>query len=379
MRTPRLRLALPLALLACGATAAPALAGGTVRVEDDTLVYAGDAGDPVNVTISQAGGSLRLDENGSRITAEGEGCTVSAGGYRADCRAAGIAKIRVTTGDHGSDVRVRAALPAEITGGAGDDLLVGGPGDDAIDGGPGQDVIAGGGGADVLRGGADRDLVTYVDRIAADGTLLPRREAVTVQLGADGASGARGEGDTIARDVELVEGGAGADRFDLRDGRAQAVACGDGRDTALLDALDEPSIDCETTEVSAAAGQRMTIPTLLYPFPTRDDDDRSLVRVKPVLPLQNGAIVVRVTCQVAIGLLAADGPGCTGTLRITRGGSEMAKRSLSLARGRTTTWRVPLTGSRTLARRAGGLPVVVSAIPSRGAGVRRDMSFTVKG
>jgi len=383
MRTPRLPLAAPLALLACGLTAAPALAGGTVAIDGDTLTYAGDAGDPINVTISESGGGLRLDENGSRITVAAgseRACAVSADGYRADCAAAGVERIRVTAGPQGSDVRIKAALPSELIGGPGDDLLIGGPADDVIDGGPGRDVLGGGVGADELRGGADEDLVTYVDRIADDGALLPRRDRITARIGVAGASGARGEGDTIARDVEQLEGGANADRFELRDGRPQSVACGDGRDTVVLDERDDPSIDCENVEVGAPSGARMSVPTLIYPFPGREDNDRSTVRVKQTLGLQRGAIVVRVRCQIAIGLLAADGPGCAGTLRMARaGGFEMATKRVNLARGRTFSWRVPLTASRSLARRAGGLTVTVSALPTRGEGVRRDLSFTVKG
>ncbi len=383
MRTPRLRLAAPLALLALGLSAAPALAGGTVAIDGDTLVYAGDDADPINVVVSQSGSTLRLDENGSRISVAAgseRACSVSADGYRADCDAAGVERIRVTAGFQGSDVRIRAALPSRLIGGPGDDLLIGGPADDVIEGGAGRDVLGGGGGADVLRGGSDQDLVTYVDRIAADGTLLPRREGITARIGVEGASGARGEGDTIARDVEQIEGGAGNDRIELRDGRAQSVACGDGRDTVLLDERDDPSIDCETVEVGAPSGGRLTVPTLIYPFPAREDNDRSTVRVKGTLRLQGSAIVVRVRCQIAIGLLAADGPGCAGTLRMTRaGGFEMATKRVSLGRGRELTWRVPLTASRSLARRAGGLTVSVSALPTRGEGVRRDLSFTVKG
>jgi hypothetical protein len=40
---------------------------------------------------------------------------------------------------------------------------------------------------------------------------------------------------------------------------------------------------------------------------------------------------------------------------------------------------VPLSSSLPLARRAGGLAVTVSAIPTRGDGVRRDLRFTVRG
>lgn len=381
MRLNRLSLTAPLALAATLAASAPALAGGVVSIDGDTLSYHGDSIEPNNVTIALVAGgeTIRLDELGSRIVGAPETCTVSADRYRADCPARGVERLDVRTGDAGSDVRIKADLPATIVGGKGDDLLIGGPADDRISGGSGQDVIGGGGGDDVLDGGADNDLLTYVDVIARDGTLKPRTSAVKVRPSVKGGSGGAGEGDTL-RNFEQFEGGDGNDRFELRDGRAQSIACNGGRDTTILDPRDDAAIDCENGEVGPAGGTRMTTPTLVFPFPGRDDSDRSSVKVKPVLSLQRGAIVVTIRCQVAIGLLAADGPGCAGTVRMTRaGGYEMGKRSINVARGKQQSWRVPLTASRSLARRAGGLAVTVTAVPSRGAGVRRDLHFTVKG
>jgi hemolysin type calcium-binding protein len=307
-------------------------------------------------------------------------CSLDADAYVATCAASGIARIRVTVGNGGSDVRIRADLPARLSGGDGDDLLIGGPAADTIDGGRGRDVIGGGGGADELHGGRDDDLLTYIDRIRRDGELLPRRGGVVVRPGARGASGSRGERDTIFADVEQFEGGGNADRFELRDGRAQSIACNAGRDVLILDPLDDEAIDCESAEVGAAPGERMSLPVLVFPFPDREDRARGAVTVKPVVPLQGSAIVLKIRCQVAIGLLAADGPGCRGRVRMTRaGGAEMAEKTIEAPRGREIAWRVPLTSSLSLARRAGGLPVTVSAFPSRGAGVRRDLRFTVKG
>src|SRR4029077_15180874 len=117
--------------------------------------------------------------NASRLALPaGSPCTLDATGYHVDCPDTGIERIEVRLGLLGSDVRIRADLPTTIDGGPGDDLIVGGPSEDAIDGGPGQDVIAGGLGADELHGGSGEDLVTYDDRLGADGALLPRREAV---------------------------------------------------------------------------------------------------------------------------------------------------------------------------------------------------------
>ncbi|MDO8213262.1 hypothetical protein [Conexibacter sp. CPCC 206217] len=378
MRPHRLPAILLLALVAGLLASASASAGGLLSIDEDTLVYRSDGTEPNNVTISIVSGELHVDEAATRIVALPETCRLSRDAYHAICPADGIERLRVTTGDAGSDVRIKAALPATIIGGDGDDLLIGGPGDDRIFGGKGKDVIGGGDGDDVLDGGADADLVTYVDRIGRDGTPTARTTAVTVRPSVRGGSGSRGERDTLLN-FEQFEGGAGNDRFELRDGRAQSVACNPGRDLALIDPLDDAAIDCEDSEVGPAPGGRMTVPTLIFPFPNREDTARSVVRVKPQLPLQGNAIVVRVRCQIAIGLLAADGPGCRGTVVMKRGATEMGTRTIELSRGRELTWRVPLTASRSLARRAGGLDVTVSAIPTRGQGVRRDMRFNVRG
>jgi hypothetical protein len=373
----RLSLPLLLALAALLLAATPVLAGGFVDEQDGALRFTGEASEPNNVTISQDGDVLVLDEDASRMTAA-PGCTVSGDGYHVECPALGIARIVVQTSDQGSDVRIRADLPAEIHGGTGDDVLIGGPGDDVIDGGPGQDVIGGGPGADVLTGDSGADLVTYADRIGADGELLPRHGGVDASA-EPGASGAPGEGDTIGDDVEQVEGTAGDDRFDLRDGRAQSIACDGGHDLVIADPRDDAGIDCETTRVAPApSGPRMKVPTLVFPFTHHADRGNGQIDVGPRLPLQHGAIVVRVRCPVAVGLLATDGPGCTGKVRFARGGTVLDTRRVEVRRGRSTTLKLRLTSSRGLARRASGLAMTVTALPSRGD-VRRVLHFTVRG
>jgi RTX calcium-binding nonapeptide repeat (4 copies) len=374
---------LALAAVVLGAVAVPARAGGFVSIDAGALTFDGtvDQTEPDNVTISQVGGMLRLDELASRMTASPL-CSASADGYRVECPAAGVERIVVRTSDLGSDVRVRADLPAQIHGGAGDDVLIGGPANDVIEGGAGQDVIGGGYGVDVLRGGPVVDLVTYADQIASDGTLTARRDGsgVHVAIGIAGASGAPFEGDTIARDVEQVEGTPYADRFDLRDGLAQAVACDGGRDLVIADPRDEPAIDCETTRVAPApGGPRMAIPTLVFPFTGHADRGGGRIDVGPTLPLLHGALTVRVHCPVAIGLLDIDGPGCQGRVRFARGGALLGVVPIrNVARGHTVTLKLPLTSSRALARRASGLAVTVTALPALGA-VRRLLRFTVRG
>ncbi|HEX7292622.1 MAG TPA: hypothetical protein VF250_15995 [Conexibacter sp.] len=376
------RLVLPLALLALLVPAAPAAAGGLVALDGVVLRFTGDDVEPSNVTIDHVDGLLTLDENASRLTLpEGSPCTLDATGYRVTCPDTGIERIEVRLGLLGSDVRIRADLPTKIDGGPGDDLIVGGPSEDAIDGGPGQDILAGGPGVDVLHGGGGEDLVTYADRLDPDGALLPRREAVRMQIGRPDWSGTGDERDTIDDDVEQLQGGAGADRLSLRDGRATQVACGGGRDSVVADPRDVLEIDCESVRVAPEqGGPRMTVPTLPFPFAGVDDAGRSTIAVEPLLPLRGDAIALRVSCPAGLGLLElVRALPCTGRVRFTRSdGFDMGTQRVTVPRGRTITLRLRLDRSRALARRAAGLSVVATALPGRGH-VVRSLRFRVRG
>ena len=375
-----------------------ASAGGLVELDGTVLRFTGDDVEPSNVTIDQVDGRLRLTENASPMTvatpapappatvtgaasATPAACTVLDGGYVVECPDAGIERIELRLGLLGSDVRILADLPTKIDGGPGDDLIVGGPSEDAIDGGPGQDIIAGGPGADVLRGGSGEDLVTYTDGIGADGTLLPRGSGVRAQIGRLDWSGSFDERDTIADDVEQLQGGGGADRLSLRDGRATAVSCGGGRDSVTADPRDVLDIDCESARVAPQpGGPRLTIATLPFPFPGLNDVGRSTIAVEPLLPLHGDAILLRVSCPAGLGLLElVRALPCTGRVRFTRSdGSAMGTQRVRVPRGGTITLRLPLHQSRTLARRAAGLPVVATALPDRGR-VTRALTFRVRG
>jgi hypothetical protein len=373
-------LLLALALMLCAA--APAAAGGLVELEGTVLRFSGDDVEPSNVTIDHADGLLTLDENASRMTvAEGSPCTLDATGYHVECPDFGIERIEVRLGLLGSDVRILADLRAQITGGPGDDLIVGGAGDDTIDGGLGQDILAGGPGADTLTGGEGEDLVTYTDRIGTDGVLLPRAGGVRAQVGATEASGALDERDTIADDVEQLQGGGGADRLSLRDGRATAVACSGGRDSVVADPRDVLDIDCESARVAPpAGGTRLTIATLPFPFPSVNDIGRSTIAVEPLLPLHGDAILLHVSCPAGLGLLElVRADPCTGRVRFARSdGFAMGTQRVRVPRGGTITLHLPLHQSRALARRAAGLSVVATALPDRGH-VTRALRFRVRG
>ena len=88
-----------------------------------------------------------------------------------------------------------------ILGGDGNDVIYGGPGDDVLNGGAGNDVIYGKAGHDVLYGGPGNDTLVHV----------------------------KGEG------VDAYYAGAGNDRLVARDGNADWLNGGLGRDLAVLD------------------------------------------------------------------------------------------------------------------------------------------------
>jgi Ca2+-binding RTX toxin-like protein len=362
--------------------AAPAVAGGLVELDGTVLRYTGDDVEPSSVTISRADGVLALEENASRMTVGlGSACTADDTGYRVACPDTGVERIEVRLGLLGSDVRIRADLPTKIDGGPGDDLIVGGLSEDAIDGGSGQDIVAGGPGADVLRGGDGEDLVSYADRIGFDGTLLPRRGGVRAEIGRLDWSGSFDERDTIVDDIEQLQGGGGVDRLSLRDGRTTAVACGGGRDSVVADPRDVLEIDCESARIAPEpGGARLTIATLPFPFAKLNDSGRSTIAVEPLLPLHGDAILLRVSCPAGLGLLElVRAMPCTGRVRFTRSdGVAMGTQRARVPRGGTITLRLPLRSSRALARRAGGLSVVATALPDRGH-VTRALTFRVRG
>jgi hypothetical protein len=193
----------------------------------------------------------------------------------------GVAGISFAEGRPGSERRSATAAATGVTliGTAGadtlsgtgrDDALYGREGDDSLNGGAGIDALDGGPGADDLRGGPGAD----------DAATYGASSGVTVTLDDRANDGAPGEGDNVHRDVEDLYGGPGDDRLtgnahrntldgatgrdrlkgaggedslfgaagndilEARDGRADELDCGSGRDVAVVDHRDQAS-HCE--------------------------------------------------------------------------------------------------------------------------------------
>lgn len=159
-----------------------------VRLSD----LAGDAQESVTITVRR--------------------CVTTRQGTRRADRLIGTARSERLQGRGGND-RIYGGLNQDcLEGGDGDDQLAGGWGDDDLAGGPGPDRLLGGPGADRLLGGR----------------------------GADVLVGGRG--------VDRFAGGRGDDVVDARDGRAELVDCGPGRDRVRADAVDR-LIGCEVRRV----------------------------------------------------------------------------------------------------------------------------------
>jgi Ca2+-binding RTX toxin-like protein len=133
-------------------------------------------------------------------------------------------------GGPGDDVLVAGIQSAALAGGPGNDILHGGDEPDYLSGDDGDDFLNGSDSADVMVGGNGFDVVSYNTAIAP----------VTASLdGVVGNDGVAGEGDTIASDVEGLQGGQaddylvgnpGPNRLEGSSG-ADTLVGGDGDDT----------------------------------------------------------------------------------------------------------------------------------------------------
>ena len=238
-------------------------------------------------------GADRLDGgDGDDALRAGDGANRLLGGPGSDTLSAGGGQDVLDGGD-GLDVVDGGAGDDALTGGGGKDTLTGGAGNDQLDGGDDGDVLVAGAGNDTLRGGDRRDvLVPGTGRDVVEGgpgtdsVLYDERGAgVTVTLDANADDGEAGEGDRVAPDVEdivaspasdrlvgsdgandidagpgddsidprggvdSVQAGPGKDTIFALDGVQDRIDCGDGDDTATIDALDTAD-GCEHLTVS---------------------------------------------------------------------------------------------------------------------------------
>lgn len=133
-------------------------------------------------------------------------------------------------GTAGDDLLNGTGKADKISGFGGNDLILGLGGDDLLDGGSGNDNLDGGSGNDTLRGGAGNDRLTGG----------PGNDKLFGNAGNDKLSGGTGN--------DSLNGGAGKDSFNAgsgndtinsRDGVAENVNCGGGKDKVRADRKDK--------------------------------------------------------------------------------------------------------------------------------------------
>jgi Ca2+-binding RTX toxin-like protein len=188
-----------------------AASAATVTKTASTISYIADDQERNDVTISLAGDVYTLTEEGNApgpggiAVKNGGGCQLATQGTTttATCPAGGTTLLDVDAGDQNDTVRVVAPTPARILGG------------------DGSDVLRGGSGADTLAGGPGIDVADYSDR----------GNPLTITLDGQPGDGEAGENDNDAADIEIVNGGSGADTITGSD--ADNVLNGNGGNDTL--------------------------------------------------------------------------------------------------------------------------------------------------
>jgi len=158
---------------------------------------------------------------------------------------------RQDTGAGGRDVLTGFE---NATTGDGNDVLIGTDGDNWLSSGSGDDLVLGLGGSDRLYAGPGNDTASYATPAAGVS------RGVTVDLSKPSFQDTGGAGADLLDEFENVIGSPFADdltgtnmenRFEVRDGQGDQVACGDGLDTVVADVegTDTLRTDCDTVQL----------------------------------------------------------------------------------------------------------------------------------
>ena len=220
-----------LALVALfGLPMAPAVAAGTTTVEvvGTNLVATANSALPAQtniITIANSGktggGGVSIKDTGpsgpgTSLVANADCIQFSADEVRCDLGTITGVIVNAENGNDTVNVLNNSLASIVINGGDGNDTLNGGPLADTLNGDAGDDILKGGSGGDTLNGGANASLISQGDWVDYGASLTAIVVTVGVGAGDDGrdVSGAAGhqtEGDTVAGDVENVEGSNLAD------------------------------------------------------------------------------------------------------------------------------------------------------------------------
>lgn len=146
-------------------------------------------------------------------------------GTVADGSSQDFRSIENLTGGAGNDILVGNDSANTLLGMVGNDSILGGAGDDNLQGGDGADTLVGGAGADILSGGSGIDTVSYASssaKVTVDLTLTDRGPADPLNdgvgdalIGVESIIGSAGDDVFFASvDAVILSGGAGVDTVD---------------------------------------------------------------------------------------------------------------------------------------------------------------------
>jgi hypothetical protein len=432
------RLAIAAALLACAVTTAEAQAATLVN-SGGRLTYTASGSAPVSVSFSYGGafGLSVIPQDTNRDPVTVTGCTTAYDTFvMYTCE--GVTAVSFTGGSGDDTVWTsELSVPLVADGGAGDDQLEGGKAADSLSGGAGDDYLSGETG-DTVGGGPGVDSAYY----AAPGTnMFPGPQIGPVNLTLDGIADdgvagdkvnfladvedidadVRGEWDdehplstygpvtlvgtdagnhltgssgadtiTGGGGIDVLDGMAGDDTLLARDGLADRVRCGEGIDTAIVDAFDQVSDTCETVLVSGKAGVDDAPPRIAWrpgsALGIAAEDDRGIATVQW---LDDDRVICTVTaapfdCDYrpriedvganTITAVATDTAGQTASITTTRTVARFKPVAVSL--------RVKRSGRRYVANGKVTLPAGIPcsgtiAVGKRTAKLARACSFRI--
>lgn len=229
------------------ATRGEAAPTATVEVSSGgTLLYRAATGIQNFVLVSESGDGLILVREDGGELAPGAHCG-NEGVDEVICEK--VTRLDIATGDARDRVDLGfgrfggvRTKPAVVSLGDGDDDFGGNPSGvvvgNEVHGGDGADLIGGGDGDDTLDGGPGNDLLSD-GAVVSDDTIDggPGDDRLFGGGGVDSLDGGAGE--------DAFFGGAGDDTLTSSDNFKDAVVCGDGSDTAIVDDLDDVDPDCE--------------------------------------------------------------------------------------------------------------------------------------
>ncbi len=327
---------------------------------------------------------------------------------RADLRVAG----RQDTGAGGRD-QLNSVEDAVVFDTSADAVLIGTDGDNELRTADGNDLIAGLGGDDRIKAGDGSDTMSYATAPAGV------RQGVTVDLGkVDLPQDTGGAGiDRLGGIENLIgspfadrlSGSQGDNRFEIRDGSGDTLACSAGADTVVADVegTDPIGADCETVqfdfrpdtrvEAGPPSLSRNSAPTFRFsttkPGSTfecsLDGRPFAACDAAPALGVKDGAHILRVRARDMFGALdlsPAEHAFSVDTVapRITRPRLSKGKK-LAYRLSEAATVRVALSSgkrSRTLIRKGAGganrvaLARTVRRLKLRGARYRLTLVAT---